>query len=134
MTILPCIQDGMERARLGKLSLYWQRDIEREYKSKKPTAAEKRVYAELQRVTQTIPQWSDEEELDSEMEKLGGQVLFCHFFREHNSMVQLTQDCNGEFDVSYVLDTELRLLNAKLLHRKCKGYLQTRCGNGMCCF
>lgn len=107
MTILPSIQDGIKRARLGKLSLYWQRDLEREYKSKKPTAAEKRAYAELQRVAQTIPQWSDEEELDEEMEKLGGQVMFCRFFREHNSMAQITQDCNAAFDVSYVLDSSI---------------------------
>ena len=107
MTILPDIKDGIERARQGMLSLYWQRDIEREYRSKKPTAAEKRAYAELQSVTQMIPQWSSEEELDAEMNKQGGQVMFCHFFMEHDSMVQLTQDCNGAFDVSYVLDAEI---------------------------
>lgn len=104
MTILPDIKDGIERARQGMLSLYWQRDIEREYRSKKPTDAEKRAYAELQSVTRMIPQWSSEEELEAEMNKQGGQVMFCHFFREHDSMVQLTQDCNGAFDVGYVLD------------------------------
>lgn len=123
MTILPCIQDGMERARLGKLSLYWQRDIEREYKSKKPTAAEKRVYAELQRVTQTIPQWSDEEELGAEMDEHGGRVLFCRFFREHNSMVQLTQDCNGAFDVAYVLDTDITPAERKVAAQEVQGLL-----------
>lgn len=107
MTILPSIQDGMERARRGELSLYWQRDIEREYRSKKPTAAEQQAYADLQKLLRTVPQWSDEAELCAGMEELGGQVMFCRFFREHNSMVQLVQDCNGEFDVSYVLDSTI---------------------------
>ena len=107
MTILSDIKDGIERARRGGLSLYWQRDMEREYRSIKPTAAEKRAYTELKNVLQAVPQWSDEAELNEEMEKQGGQVMFCYFFKEHNSMVQLTKDCNGSFDVSYVLDAEI---------------------------
>ena len=102
MTILPDIKDGIERARQGKLSLYWQRDIKREYRSKKPTAAEKRAYAELQSVIRRIPQWSSEEELDAEMNKQGGHVLsLLHGTRLDG---ELTQDCNGAFDVGYVLD------------------------------
>ena len=107
MTILPSIQDGMERARRGELSLYWQRDIEREYRSKEPTATEQQAYADLQKLLRTVPQWSDEAELCAGMEELGGQVMFCRFFREHNSMVQLVRDCNGAFDVSYVLDADI---------------------------
>ena len=63
MTILSDIKDGIERARRGELSLYWQRDMEREYRSIKPTAAEKRAYTELKNVLQAVPQWSDEAEL-----------------------------------------------------------------------
>ena len=51
-----------------------------------------------------MPQWSDEEELRSEMEEIGGRVRFCHFWIDHDSMVQLTEDCNGRFHVAYVLD------------------------------
>ena len=126
MTILPDIKDGIERARQGILSLYWQRDIEREYRSKKPTAAEKRAYAELQSVTQMIPQWSSEEELDAEMNKQGGRVMFCHFFREHDSMVQLTQDCNGAFDVGYVLDSGITPIERKAAAQEVQRLLADR--------
>ena len=40
------------------------------------------------------------------MENIGGKVWFCHFWIDHDSMVQLTEDCNGEFTVAHVLDTD----------------------------
>ena len=52
------------------------------------------------------PQWSGEEELRHDMKNIGGRVRFCHFWDEHYSMVQLTEDCNGKYSTAYVLDTE----------------------------
>ena len=40
------------------------------------------------------------------MDEIGGRVRFCHFWTDHDSMVQLTEDCNGGFHVAYVLDTD----------------------------
>ena len=60
----------------------------------------------MQSILSEVPQWSDEEELRIEMEKIGGKLLFCHFWDEHYSMVQLTEDCNGKYSTAYVLDTE----------------------------
>ena len=40
------------------------------------------------------------------MENIGGRVWFCHFWIDHDSMVQLTEDRNGAFTVAYVLDTD----------------------------
>ena len=36
----------------------------------------------------------------------GGRVRFCHFWDEHYSMVQLTEDRNGKYSAAYVLDAE----------------------------
>ena len=41
------------------------------------------------------------------MEHTGGKLWFCHFWIDHNSMVQLTEDCNGRFHAAYVLDTDI---------------------------
>ncbi len=60
----------------------------------------------MQSVLSEVPQWSDDEELRSEMEEIGGRVRFCHFWDEHYSMVQLTEDRNGKYSTAYVLDTE----------------------------
>ena len=100
------IQDAIEQAKLGKLALYWQRAIQREYCCKKVTPAEQQAYEQLQSVLSEVPQWSDDEELRSEMEEIGGRVRFCHFWDEHYSMVQLTEDRNGKYSAAYVLDTE----------------------------
>ena len=100
------IQDAIEQAKLGKLALYWQRAIQREYCCKKVTPAEQQAYEQLQSVLSEVPQWSDDEELRSEMEEIGGRVRFCHFWDEHYSMVQLTEDCNGKYSTAYVLDAE----------------------------
>ena len=82
-SILADIRDAIERAKRGKLALYWQRAIQREYHCKKVAPAEQQAYEQLQSVLSEVPQWSDEEELRSGME-----------------------DRNGEFTVAYVLDTD----------------------------
>ena len=105
-SILVDIQDATERAKQGKLALYWQRTIQREYRCKKVTPAVQQAYEQLQSILFEVPQWSDEEELRSEMEEIGGRVWFCHFWIDHNSMVQLTEDRNGGFHAAYVLDTD----------------------------
>ena len=104
--ILADIQDAIERAKQGKLALYWQRTIQREYRCKKVTPAEQQAYEQLQSILSEVPQWSGEEELCIEMENIGGRVRFCHFWDEHYSMVQLTEDRNGKYSTAYVLDTE----------------------------
>ena len=106
-SILSDINDGIDRAKQGKLALYWQRNIEHEYRCKKVTPAEQQAYTDLQDVLAAVPQWSDEEELRSGMEGIGGRIWFCYYWEEHYSMVQLTEDCNGEFDVAYVLDSDV---------------------------
>lgn len=105
-SILADIQDAIERAKQGKLALYWQRTIQREYRCKKVTPAEQQAYEQLQSILSEVPQWSDEEELRHDMENIGGRLWFCHFWTDHHSMVQLTEDRNGPFTVAYVLDTD----------------------------
>ena len=105
-SILVDIQDAIERAKQGKLALYWQRTIQREYRCKKVTLAEQQSYEQLQSILSKVPQWSDEEELHHDMENIGGRVYFCHFWEDHYSMVQLTEDRNGRFHVAYVLDRD----------------------------
>ena len=100
------IQDAIEQAKLGKLALYWQHAIQREYCCKKVTPAEQQAYEQLQSVLSEMPQWSDEEELRSGMEKIDGMVRFCHFWTDHDSMVQLTEDRNGGFHAACVLDRD----------------------------
>lgn len=94
-SILSDINDGIDRAKQGKLALYWQRNIEHEYRCKKVTPAEQQAYTDLQDILAAVPQWSDEEELRSGMEGIGGRVWFCYFWEEHDSMVQLTEDCSA---------------------------------------
>lgn len=106
-SILSDINDGIDRAKQGKLALYWQRNIEHEYRCKKVTPAEQQAYAALQGILATVPQWSDTEELRSGMDGIGGRVWFCYYWEDHYSMVQLTEDCNGKFDVAYVLDSDV---------------------------
>lgn len=105
-SILADIRDAIERAKRGKLALYWQRAIQREYHCKKVAPAEQQAYEQLQSVLSEVPQWSDEEELRHDMENIGGKLRFCHFWIDHNSMVQLTEDRNGRFHAAYVLDTD----------------------------
>ena len=103
-SILADIQDAIEQAKCGKLALYWQRTIQREYSCKKATPAEQQAYEQLQSILSEVPQWSGEEDLCHNMENIGGRVWFCHFWIDHDSMVQLTEDRNGRFHVAYVLD------------------------------
>ena len=103
-SILADIQDAIEQAKLGKLALFWQRTIQREYYGKKVTPGEQQAYEQLQSVLSEVPQWSDEEDLRHNMENIGGRIWFCHFWIDHESMVQLTEDRNGRFHVAYVLD------------------------------
>ena len=103
-SILADIQDAIEQEKLGKLTLFWQRTIQREYYGKKVTPGEQRAYEQLQSVLSEVPQWSGEEDLRHNMENIGGRLWFCHFWIDHNSMVQLTEDRNGSFHVAYVLD------------------------------
>lgn len=105
-SILADLQDAIEQAKQGKLALYWQRTIQREYRCMKVTPAEQQAYEQLQSVLSEVPQWSGEEDLRHNMENIGGRVWFCHFWIDHDSMVQLTEDRNGEFTVACVLDTD----------------------------
>ena len=105
-SILADIQDAIEQANQGKLALYWQRTLQRAYGCKKVTPAEQQAYEQLQSVLSEVPQWSGEEDLRHNMEEIGGRVWFCHFWTDHDSMVQLTEDRNGEFTGAYVLDTD----------------------------
>ena len=106
MTMLPNIEEAMKDARNGKLSPYWQNDLKRECLHRKLSAEERQALSELNRILSETPQWSGEEELCIEMENIGGRVRFCHFWDEHYSMVQLTEDRNGKYSAAYVLDTE----------------------------
>ena len=100
------IQDAIEQAKLGKLTLFWQRTIQREYSGKKVTPDEQQAYEQLQSILSEVPQWSGEEDLRYNMENIGGRLWFCHFWIDHDSIVQLTEDRNGRFHVAYVLDTD----------------------------
>ena len=106
MTILPNIEEAMEDAKNGKLSPYWQNGLKRECLHKKLSNEEQQALSELNRILSEIPQWSSEKELRHNMENIGGRVRFCHFWDEHYSMVQLTEDRNGKYSTAYVLDTE----------------------------
>ena len=103
-SILADIQDAIERAKQGKLALYWQRTIQREYRCKKVTPAEQQAYEQLQSILAEVPQWSDDEDLRLGMEEIGGMAWFCYYWEEHYSMVELTEDRNGKFNVAFVLD------------------------------
>ena len=106
MTILPNIEEAMEDTRNGKLSPYWQNNLKRECLHRKLSAEERQALSELNRILSETPQWSSEEELRHDVENIGGKVRFCHFWDEHYSMVQLTEDRNGKYSTAYVLDTE----------------------------
>ena len=106
MTILPNIEEAMEDARNGKLSPYWQNNLKRECLHGELSAEEQQALSELNRILSETPQWSSEEELRHDVENIGGRVRFCHFWDEHYSMVQLTEDRNGKYSTAYVLDTE----------------------------
>ncbi len=104
MTILPNIEEAMEDARNGKLSPYWQNDLYRECHRQKLSDEEQQALSELERILSETPQWSSEEELHHDMANIGGRVWYCHYWEEHYSMVQLTEDRSGRFNTAYVLD------------------------------
>ena len=104
MTILPNIEEAMEDARNGKLSPYWQNDLYRECHRQKLSDEEQQALSELERIWSETPQWSSEEELHHDMANIGGRVWYCHYWEEHYSMVQLTEDRSGRFNTAYVLD------------------------------
>ena len=104
MTILFTIEDAMQDARNGKLSPYWQNDLYRECHRQKLSDEEQQALSELERILSETPQWSSEEELHHDMANIGGRVWYCHYWEEHYSMVQLTEDRNGRFNTAYVLD------------------------------
>ena len=104
MTIRPNIEEAMEDARNGKLSPYWQNDLYRECHRQKLSDEEQQALSELERILSETPQWSSEEELHHDMANIGGRVWYCHYWEEHYSMVQLTEDRNGRFNTAYVLD------------------------------
>ena len=104
MTILPNIEEAMEDARNGKLSPYWQNGLYRECHRQKLSDEEQQALSELERILSETPQWSSEEELHHDMANIGGRVWYCHYWEEHYSMVQLTEDRNGRFNTAYVLD------------------------------
>ena len=106
MTILPNIEEAMEDARNGKLSPYWQNDLKRECLHRKLSDEERPALSELNCILSEPPQWSSEEELHHDMANIGGRVWYCHYWEEHYSMVQLTEDRNGKYSTAYVLDTE----------------------------
>lgn len=116
MTILPNIEEAMEDARNGKLSPYWQNDLYRECHRQKLSDEEQQALSELERILSETPQWSSEEELHHDMANIGGRVWYCHYWEEHYSMVQLTEDRNGRFNTAYVLDRNRR--EAALLAQK----------------
>lgn len=92
-SILADIQDAIEQAKLGKLALFWQRTIQREYSGKKVTPDEQQAYEQLQSILSEVPQWSGEEDLHRNMESIGGRGWFCHFWIDHDSMIPLNQKC-----------------------------------------
>ena len=106
MTILPNIEEAMEDARNGKLSPYWQNDLYRECHRQKLSDEEQQALSELERILSETPQWSSEEELHHDMANIGGRVWYCHYWEEHYSMVQLTEDRSGGFHAAYVLGTD----------------------------
>ena len=62
------------------------------------------------------------------MENISGRLRFCHFWIDHDSMVQLTEDRNGRFHVAYVLDRntspEMRREAALLAQRELADCMQ----------
>ena len=128
ITILPNIEEAMEDARNGKLSPYWQNDLHRECHRQKLSDEEQQALSELERILSETPQWSSEEELHHDMANIGGRVWYCHYWEEHYSMVQLTEDRNGRFNTAYVLDRstspEMRREAALLAQKELADYMQ----------
>lgn len=130
MTILPNIEEAMEDARNGKLSPYWQNNLKRECLHGELSAEERLALSELNCILSETPQWSSEEELCHDIENIGGRVRFCHFWDEHYSMVQLTEDRNGKYSAAYVLDVEPPRMCVRWRHCRHRKNLRTVCRCG----
>ena len=87
----------MERAKKGRFNPYLQGMMQREYSGMELSSEEQAQVRRIQVVLQNIPQWSDEEAVQTEMTEQGGQVLFC---KEHSSFALLTQDSNGLYSIA----------------------------------
>ena len=130
MTMLPNIEEAMEDARNGKLSPYWQNDLKRECLHRKLSDEERQALSELNRILSETPQWSGEEELCIEMENIGGRVCFCHFWDEHYSMVQLTEDRNGNTPQPMFWMQKLPRMCVRWRHCRHRKNLRTVCRCG----
>ncbi len=128
-SLLTDIQYDIELAG-REVCLYGQRNIAREYRCKKATPEEQQAYETLQNVLFMVPQWSDTEELHSDMERIGGRVWFCYFWKDHDSMIQLTEDSCGTFTTAYVLDADITRRCIKALLVKHSSSSQSACRNG----
>ena len=98
---------SLRKAQEGKFSLHEQRALDRECFAASLTQDEKFVYSILKNTVEAIPQWSDEEAAKADAQETGGHLLFCRYFVEHDSMAEIAQDYDGNFEVSYVLDTDI---------------------------
>lgn len=90
-SLLTDIQYDIELARQGKFALYGQRNIAREYRCKKATPEEQQAYETLQNVLFMVPQWSDTEELHSDIVKLTNRDLRISFCLEKGLEVSSLQ-------------------------------------------
>lgn len=90
-SLLADIQYDIELARQGKFALYGQRNIAREYRCKKATPEEQQAYETLQNVLFMVPQWSDTEELHSDIVKLTNRDLRISFCLEKGLEVSSLQ-------------------------------------------
>lgn len=98
---------SLQRAQKGRLSLHEQRALDRECHALSLTQEEQFAYSILKNTIHAIPQWNDEEAAKAEAQEIGGQLLFCHYFVEHDSMAEIAQDRNGRFSADYILDADI---------------------------
>ena len=87
------IQDAIEQAKQGKLALFWQRTIQREYSGKKVTPDEQQAYEQLQSILSEVLQWSGEEDLRQNL-LLGNQHS-----SDHRTGVHPDLGCKVEWNV-----------------------------------
>ena len=122
--VLPDLCDDLDCAKKGRFNPYLQGMMQRECSVMELSREEQAQVRRIQVVLQNVPQWSDEEMVQSEMAEQGGQVLFCKFFKEHSSFALLTQDANGLYSIAFVLDCEIsrkeRKAAARLVQRLLK--------------
>lgn len=105
--VSPDLRDDLDCAKTGHFNPYLQGMMQRECSGMELSREEQAQVRRIQVVLQNIPQWSDEEAVQTEMTEQGGQVLFCKFFKEHSSFALLTQDSNGLYSIAFVLDCKI---------------------------